>query len=116
GIYGIAKCLELARQHGHPAGDHQPTGRRMIVEIGVWRQPILAQHRPRLLYIDALVSDVQGIAEEIQSVGDRAADNYAEHEQAIPPPHQLSLAPAGEPTGADSTRCAPMCAVFSQLL
>ena len=74
GIDGVAERLELAGQDAEPGRDHQPAGRRVVVEVGVGGEPGLPQHRPGLLQIDPLVGDVEGVAEEMVAVGEGARE------------------------------------------
>ncbi len=76
----VAEGLELVGQQGHPAGDDQPACRRMVIVVRIGREQPLAQHRPRPLHVDALVSDVEGIEEQVVAMRDGPREQRAQQQ------------------------------------
>src|SRR5262249_43531611 len=69
-----AKGLELVRKNTHPACNDQPARWRVVIGVGIGGELALAQHRPRLLHIYSLVSDVERIEEQVVAMRDRPCD------------------------------------------
>lgn len=80
GVDGVAERVEAAGQDRDPAGDREPAHRRVVVEVRVRRQFRLTEHGPRLLHVDALVGEVQRVAEHVPAVR-RQADGQAEDDE-----------------------------------
>src|SRR5262249_43228757 len=92
----IAERLELVREDGDPCRDGEPSHRGVVVEVGVGREAALAQHGPRLLHVDALVGDVEGLREEVIAVRERSGCNRRPEQEAVPlRPGRLLRGPFG---------------------
>src|SRR5258708_21289260 len=55
----------------------------MIIVVRVGGKLTLAQYRPRLFHVDALIRDVEGVEEQVVAMRDRATEQRGQQQDAI---------------------------------